>query len=176
MNEAHKQRPFGALGQRLKAARVRASETLAEVSGAVEIDSELLENIEQGTQRPSEEVLMLLISHLDFEDDEATRLWELAGYTKSQDTPDMIKQIAFAMPADNRVIYTDMVHVMVNDYGVVMNFMQNVAGSEPQPIARLGMSKQHAKSVLEVLKTTLEQAEKSKQPKFLNPPQHSDKQ
>lgn len=170
MSEEHKQRPFGALGQRLRAARVRVSETVAEVSGAVEIDTELLEKIEQGNARPSEEVLMLLITHLDCEDDEANRIWELAGYTRSQEQAEAIKQIAFALPNDTRVIYTDMVHVMVNDYGVVMNFMQNLPGSQPQPVARLGMSKEHAKSVLEVLKTTLEQAEKGKQPKFLNPP------
>jgi DNA-binding XRE family transcriptional regulator len=170
MSEEHKQRPFGALGQRLRAARVRASETVAEVSGAVEIDSDILESIEQGLARPSEEVLMLLITHLEFEDDEATKLWELAGYTRTAEQADMVKQIAFAMPTDNRVIYTDMVHVMVNDYGVVMNFMQNLPGGQPQPIARLGMSKEHAKSVLEVIKNTLEQAEKTKNPRFLNPP------
>jgi hypothetical protein len=49
---------------------------------------------------------------------------------------------------------------MVNNYGVVMNFMQG-GGPNMQPlaVARVGMSKEHAKSVLDVLKQTLSQSE-----------------
>ena len=69
------ERPFRTLGWQLKLAREQLKETLAEVSGAVEIDNETLELIEQGKRRPSEDVLLLLISHLGFEDTEASSLW-----------------------------------------------------------------------------------------------------
>ena len=57
-------------------------------------------------------------------------------------------------------------HVMVNNYGVVVNFMQS-AGPSNQPLAvsRIGMSKEHAYSLLEVLQNTLEQSSKPKEVK-----------
>jgi transcriptional regulator with XRE-family HTH domain len=57
--------PFKTLGTHLKYLRERGAETLAEVSGAVEINEDILERIEQGSERPSEEILMLLISHFN---------------------------------------------------------------------------------------------------------------
>ncbi len=60
------------------------------------------------------------------------------------------------LPADARIVYTDMVHVMVNNYGVIMNFMQTAGpGSQPLAVSRIGMSREHAQSVLEVLQKTL---------------------
>jgi hypothetical protein len=49
---------------------------------------------------------------------------------------------------------------MVNNYGVVMNFMQGGSpNSSPSSVARVGMSREHAKSVLKILQTTLSQTE-----------------
>jgi len=173
------ERPFRALGWQLKLLREQLSQTLAEVSGAVEIDTEILELIEQGLQRPNEDVLFLLISHFDVKDAEASSLWELAGYTDSiglskEDLPllggNNERPLTVAFPFDPRVVYTDHLHVSVNDYGVVMNFMQGAGQSNQSiPVARIGMSKKHARKVLEVLKQSLEQADKPKQPKLLLP-------
>src|SRR3989337_1467201 len=68
------------LGRKLKELRGRASETLAEASGAVEIDVRELAAIELGQARPNEEVLLLLISHFGVKDEDAVKLWEMAGY------------------------------------------------------------------------------------------------
>jgi len=168
--------PFGTLGNQLKSVREQHKETLAEVSGAVEIEVDALQRIESGEQRPSEEILLLLISHFEITDDEALSLWELAGYDDSktsttgsvEDISAQPGQTAFVMPMDIRVVYTDMVHVMVNNYGVVMNFMQNSGpNNQPLAIARVGMSKEHARSVLQVLQDTLDQAERPVAPKRL---------
>lgn len=159
-------------------------ETLAEVSGAVEIEINDLASFELGKKRPEEDILLLLISHFGAKDDEAVKLWELAGYNMSKipgtnmqnDSDGHVKQGVVVMPSDARIVYTDMVHVMVNNYGVVMNFMQG-SGPNMQPlaVARVGMSREHAKSVLEVLKNTLEQAEQTdfskKMPKTLSAPE-----
>lgn len=161
--------PYLSLGRRLKRLRERRLESIAEVSGAVEIDVMQLEAIEKGKRLPSEDILLLLINHFSIKDTEATKLWELAGYDQpdsdsvplvSNDDQQMMKQALIVMPMDTRIVYTDTVHVMVNNYGVVMNFMQGGgANSQPLSIARIGMSKEHAKSVLELLQRTLVQSE-----------------
>lgn len=156
---------FRPLGRQLKALRDKAKETLAEASGAVEIDVRQLANYELGQSRPSEDILLLLISHFGAKDDEALRLWELAGYHVDKipvvqlETVD--KQI---VSADNRILFTDIVDVVVNNYGVVMNFMQSGSPSSPPvPVAKVGMSREHAKSVLQILQITLNQTERGVQ-------------
>src|SRR3954465_1840609 len=72
--------PYKTLGKYLKDLRTRANESLAEASGAVEIDVRQLASYELGKARPSEDVLLLLISHFGAKDDEAVRMWELAGF------------------------------------------------------------------------------------------------
>lgn len=172
MSESNKQTPFRSLGEELKALRSKRKETLVEVSGAVEIDPDVLSNFEQGSVRPSEDILMLLISYFDVEESRATKLWKLAGYesidqNNSQVSLDDVSatppQIV-VVPMDARIVYTDMVHVSVNNYGVVINFMQTAgANNQPLAVSRIGMSKEHAYSLLEVLKNTLEQADKPKE-------------
>lgn len=172
-HKKHKSTPFAHLGQHLKQLREARTESLAEVSGAVEIDIEQLSLYEQGKDRPSEEILLLLISHFATKEDEAMKLWEMAGYVDHKQPDNMmnddqgdLQNTIMVMPSDARISYTDMVHVMVNNYGVVINFMQGAGpNNQPLAVARLGMSKEHAKSVLEVLKRTLESSE----PKALPP-------
>lgn len=155
--------PYKNLGARLKGARQKLHESLADVSGAVEIEPTALSEIEQGTDRPSEDILLLLISHFAIKEDEATKLWELAGYEQTDTgtismSADAIGDIknAVIIPLDTRISYTDMAHVVVNDHGVVLNFMQTAGpGSQPLTISRLGMSREHAQSVIELLQKTL---------------------
>ena len=162
---------FARLGGKLKSIREKLKESLAEVSGAVEIEQDLLEQFERGEQRPNEEILLLLISHFEVHDDEATKLWELANYDDKAGQEDQLQILTSVMPGDMRIIYTDMVHVAVNNYGVVINFMQNGGlNNQPMAVARVGMSKEHARSVLEVLQQTLAQSETPVQPKSLPAP------
>ncbi len=167
---SQKPQPFSSFGQALKKLRQKTSESQIEVSGAVEIDPRSLSKYEQGVDRPSEDVLLLLIQHFSLKDSEATELWRLAGYehVPMDEARYMMNDefgdprsipFAFSYHDDGPIVYTDMVQVMVNNYGVVMNFMQGLgAHGGPLAVARVGMSREHAKSVLEVLKTTLEQA------------------
>ncbi len=171
-------KPFKQLGTTLRRVRESKNQSLAEVSGAVEIEPDSLEQFEAGISRPSEDILLLMISHFNLQDEEATKLWELAGYSDqkgeaSSTTQETAQQIALAPPADMRVIYTDLVHVLVNDYGVIINFLQG-AGPNNQPLAvsRVGMSREHAESLLDVLQKTLQQ-HVTKRPKSLPPNQQS---
>ncbi|MBA3757420.1 helix-turn-helix transcriptional regulator [Candidatus Saccharibacteria bacterium] len=168
---------FRPLGKRLKALRDLANETLAEASGAVEIDVKQLASYELGQAKPSEDVLLLLISHFGAKDDEAVRIWELAGYGTSRVPLAHMANDASDIPpsviGESHVLFTDVVDVIVNNYGVVMNFMQSSAPHKPPAtVARVGMSREHAKSVLQILQATLAQTERSglKLPKKLIAP------
>jgi len=181
MNEqSHQQRPYRTLGWHLKTAREQLRESVAEVSGAVEIDLEVLEKIEYGQQRPSEDVLYLLINHLGLAGEDAASLWEMAGYShqndesKLFDTAEYTKQMAFIMPLDIRIVYTDNVHIVANSKGIVMNFLQG-AGSKGQqiPVSRVGMSRKQAKKVLEALGQTLAQTNILPAQKFLPAPRRN---
>lgn len=172
MSEKNKSvEPFAPLGRSLKSMRVKRQESLAEVSGAVEIEVDHLAVIEQGKNRPSEDILLLLISHFEIKEEAAEKLLELAGYNpdvKEVETSDQ-KQTVMVTPDDLKIIYTDLVHVSVNNFGVIMNFMQGGApNSPPLAIARVGMSREHAMSVLDVLQKTLAAQKQLPAPKSSN--------
>jgi len=181
MSEKEQTNPYKTLGARLKRMRLGHKESLAEVSGAVEIEIDSLSQMELGQNRPSQDILLLLISHFALKEDEAVKLWKMAGY-KDNDLPGFENQGTLAdpivgqpmmvvMPLDTRIIYTDMVHANVNNYGVVLSFMQNTGqGNQPLAVSRLGMSREHAKSLMEVLQRTLSQSE----PKILPAPSTDD--
>lgn len=160
-------KPYELLGKKLRSLREKHSESLVEVSGAVEIEPEMLENIEQGAERPSEDILLLLISHFSSRESEADHLWQLAGYERSSQNEPVLgngdqyapQPAVMVLPIDARIVYTDTVHVIANNHGVVMNFLQN-AGPNNQTIAvsRVGMSREHAQNMLELLQRTLQQS------------------
>ncbi len=168
--------PYKNLGFRLKRLRENSHQSLAEVSGAVEIDPDNLERIEKGERCPSEDVLLLLISHFDPQEDEAIRLWELAGYdqTKLPAVNDELvanKPIVMLLQPDNRIMYSDMVNVVANKQGLVMNFLQGQGSGQATPIARVGMSHEQAMRVFEALGQSLKQTQPS--PRFLPAPKQT---
>lgn len=182
---AENKKPFRSFGDVLKKHRAHAAKTAAEVSGAVEIEEKRLIEFENGEQRPTEDILLLLIQHFNLGDDQADELWKLAGYgtldneekyfinDEDGTTQQMSVQVS---QQDARIVYTDMIQVMVNNYGVILNFLQGAGpSSQPLAVSRVGMSKEHARSVLEVLQKTLDQAENPKQPKLLQSPKKSSK-
>lgn len=150
--------------------REKLHESLAEVSGAVEIEPDVLASIERGQQRPSEEVLLLLISYLDPKEEHAAQLWDFAGYSRDDDEP-TTKPIIMLMQPDNRIMYSDMVNVVVNQQGVVVNFLQTQTKGKGQPVARVGMSQQQALQVIRALQQSLLQQH---MPKALPAPDDSD--
>lgn len=168
MSESSKKTPYKSLGSQLKSMRVKRQETVAEVSGAVEIDDAFLKDIELGVKRPSEDILMLLISHFSVKDQDAVKLWELAGYTQpvshgdhghdghTHKRPDDVVQPVLVVSMDARVVYTDMASITTNKYGVILNFMQSEgSGGQPMTVSRVGMSETHARKLLKTLEKAL---------------------
>jgi transcriptional regulator with XRE-family HTH domain len=167
-------RHYSALGSQLKTLRERQKKSLAEVSGAVEIEIDSLQRMEQGIERPSEDILMLLINHFGITEHEAVQLWELAGYDRSQtETQDVRnnKQMLMLLAIETRTLYSDVIEVTAGPSGVVMNFMQ--AGGQPAgsaPVAKVGMSVEQAKTVLQVLQQALLRAQYLNGPRALQDP------
>lgn len=175
--------PYETLGLQLRRLRERSRESVAEVSGAVEIDESDLHKIESGAERPTEDILLLLISHFSVEDDKAAELWELAGYDHNdiehddrdhEHTHSSEQQSQGSRPQtlmvmiDPRVMYSDSVEVVTNTKGVVVNFSQ-AAGQSGQPltVARIGMSHEQAKMVMGVLHQALYEHENRTTPRRL---------
>jgi transcriptional regulator with XRE-family HTH domain len=178
MSDKKKQIPYELLGSQLRNLRERNRESLAEVSGAVEIDEKDLTLIEDGTERPSEDILLLLISHFAVEDDKAAELWQLAGYDKqTEDERSHEHETAVPQPAprpqtlmvmiDPRVMYSDSVEVVASGKGVVLNFSQ-VGGQQGQPltVARIGMSREQAKMVMGILHQALYDIDNPRRPQL----------
>ena len=151
-------------GNHLRSLRRLRRESLAEVSGAVEIDVTELGEIEAGSRPPSEDIVLLLISHFSLREDEAAQLWKLAGFDQTRfgivNLDNQSDTVPCTTTYDNRILYTDMVHVSANNYGVVVNFLQGLgADGKPSAVARIGMSREHAKSLIDVLERTIKLAE-----------------
>jgi len=173
MNDSAKT-PYRPLGKQLKDLRTRARESLAETSGAVEIDVRELASYELGKARPNEDVLLLLISHFGAKDDEAVRLWEMAGYSTDKASASRMatQEAVNTADRDHKILYSDIVDVMVNNHGVVMNFMQSGRDNAASTVARVGMSREHAKSVLKILQVTLSQTD-NVQPRRISSPENN---
>jgi len=160
-----KQFPYRTLGFQLRSLREKKQESITDVSGAVEIDTNLLVSIENGSKLPSEDILLLLISHFGLKNEEAMKLWKLAGYDslidnnpstdnhESQTPPNLM----LVLPLDVRVVYTDTVQITANNYGIVLNFLQNSAQktSQSMTVARVGMSREYAQTVITLLQEVL---------------------
>ncbi|HSX45918.1 MAG TPA: helix-turn-helix transcriptional regulator [Candidatus Saccharimonadia bacterium] len=171
---SEKEAPYISLGNHLKYVREQSRQSLAEVSGAVEIDETHLANIEAGLERPDEEVLLLLISHFGVQDREAVQLWELANY--DSDMPDEIrgetgqgKQTIMLLAMDVRTMYSDGVEILANQAGITMNFTQATGTKHTAPVARVGMSQEQAEIVLKALEQALLKAKYTGPNKLLPP-------
>lgn len=171
--------PFKTLGKHLQYVREQSKQTLAEVSGAVEIDSQNLERIEAGVDRPSEDILLLLISYFDVQDREAVQLWELADY--GTELPDQLKSdidqqlssksTIMLLAMDMRTMYSDGVDAQHDAAGVTLTFTQASGPNQSSPVAKVGMSHDQAEKVLETLQKVVWQSKQDKRPRHLPPGQ-----
>ena len=176
MSEKSQEKPFQQLGDTLRTLRQKLHESVLDVSGAVEIDETALEKIESGHVRPSEDILNLLISHFGMQDDDAAKLWQLAGYDRPHNHDDDIpEELAsgragmLVMAIDPRVIYRDGVHVNAGPNGVVLSFAQAASMQEPLVTARVGMSREQARNVIRVLQGALDKTEPRELPSGKKP-------
>lgn len=183
------EKPYVGLGKHLKTVREQSKRSLAEVSGAVEIDEKYLKLIESGLKRPEEDVMLLLISYFNMADQEALHLWELARYDTNlsehlelnpegsiddQAKAQMMSQpMLMLLSMDVRTMYSDGVEISWNDSGVTLNFTQTTSPKSSKsgsiPVAKVGMSYDQAKKVLNCLESVLLRAKYASKNKLLPP-------
>jgi transcriptional regulator with XRE-family HTH domain len=168
--------PFITLGRHLKYVREQLHQSVAEVSGAVEIDERNLERIEAGEERPSEDILLLLISHYDMQDQQAVQLWELGEYEAA--IPDQIKpdidlpadgKVVMLLAMDTRTLYSDGANIDINNAGLTFTFTQTAGKGQVAPVARVGMSLEQAENIQRTLQQALLKAKYLKTPRLLPP-------
>lgn len=167
MEKKKQEQPFKQLGDRLRTIRQKLHESVAEVSGAVEIDEPKLQRIEQGHERPAEDILLLLINHFGMRDDEAASLWQLAGYDQprphdhdnNNDDASNSRSAILVMAVDPRVIYSDGVQVTASNNGVVVSFSQASGTPNNLTTARIGMSREQAYAVIRTMQDALSRSE-----------------
>ena len=152
--------PYKALGGRLRYMRQERNESLVEASGAVEIEPETLEQIEAGTIRPSEDILLLLINHFEVHEQDAVNLWESAGYqdedSSARRLPEQLEKAAVVLLAmDSRTMYTDGLVIDANHSGLTLTFTQANGKNSPTNVAKVGMSYEQAQQTLQMLQTAL---------------------
>lgn len=166
---------FEILGKKLKEYRTSRNESITEVAAALKRDRTHLSKIENGHEKPSIQILNLLIDHFSLTKAESIQLFYLAGYNgrglvqvsdkniielpsrkedrtmENQEEKNMIK---VNIPNNASVLYSDSVFVTTSSYGIVFDFAQ-VVGLEQNVVSRIGMSKEHAVALLNVLKEKL---------------------
>jgi len=161
----HANQPYEILGALLRKLRESKKESLADVSGAVEMDEKTIAGYEKGSARPSEDILLLLINHFGIQDDKAAELWDIAGYDQPQSSSghqqseehfEKRTQQAMMVMLDPRIMYTDGIEVFASKEGVVMNFHQR-AGTPGQPlvVSRIGMSRDQAQTFMGLIHKVL---------------------
>lgn len=158
--------PQRKIGEYLKQKREHLNESLAEVSGAVEIDIDTLQRIELGAENPSEDILILLISHFGVDEPEARKVLQTAGYGDKDDRlqEDMLsKSILMLTPFMNQALYADDVDVQQTKNGVILTFVQPTS-SGLMPVSRIGLSKDLANSLMAKLQNA---TNSQKAPKLL---------
>lgn len=185
------QPPHRSLGNKLKTMRQHRQESLGETSGAVEIEVEQLDRFERGAERPSEDILMLLISHFGMNDDEAAGIWQLAGYDNGSfpfgDEPEASDQNrrngqsgqhqhVVMLAFDQRVLYTNGAEIVADDNGVVISFGQQDGNGQPYAVSRVGMSYEQAAKLIEAMQKTLIHRRYMSGPKQLPPAAQDEEQ
>lgn len=178
--------PHKTLGKYLKSMRQKLQESLGETSGAVEIDVEQLDRFERGAELPSEDILMLLISHFGLQEDEAVELWELAGYDSDtgftavrpsrEEVPEHPGKAGIPvmlLALDNRVLYSNGVDLTADTSGIVLNFLQTAdTQSQKLPVSRIGMSFEQAEQLVQIIQRAMLHKKYLSGPKQLPPPQN----
>src|SRR3990167_5482563 len=166
------------LGRALKYYRELSGKTIDQISKELSIDRSYFSKLEHGREKPSKETLDKLIKAYAIQDqgvsDHLRKLWGfplVAGNTSGKEDKTMdnkqltespkVPGLQVAIPADKPILYTDSVFVTASPFGIVMDVAQSMGSSNQQSVvARIGMSKDHAKALLKVLQEKLAESEK----------------
>jgi transcriptional regulator with XRE-family HTH domain len=182
-SKKEQQQPFALVGQAVASSRTTKKMSQRDLAAALEISTSTLGLIERGQRRPSREVLVMIFSIFKMNQEIRGQLWTLCGFEfedaedaraeaeefdhyhlddmsdLSQPKVRTATMAVLPMPVpilNEQIMYTDSAHVVVNNFGVVVEFKQaSTDGKTNINIARIGMSKEHAASLVNILTDTI---------------------
>jgi transcriptional regulator with XRE-family HTH domain len=162
------------LGQKIKFYQFSKEESVTTVARYIDVDRAYLSRIENGHERPSEKLLNDLISHFNLSSNEANELFVLAGYKSGAVAAQSSKgekpmtnefklpvegqqrQLQFNKPIGLSTLYSDSVVIKSNQWGIVFDFGQSASQDQTNIVSSIGMSREHARALLDALKKNLE--------------------
>ena len=167
-------------GKKIKSYREEKGRSITEVAEAIGVDRTYISKLENGHERPSILILNRLTDYYSLSGEETSKLFENAGYiggtvnlekregvakmqTKKLPVGGNIQQTQMQVnvPGNIPALYSDSVFVTASQWGIVFDFAQNIGPTNQQNVvARIGMSKEHAKALLDVLRKRLEGPDK----------------
>ena len=165
-----------ALGQKIRSKRLDLKQSLSEVSGSIEIDENELIKIETGLQKPSQEVLELIIEHFKITEMEANTLFDLAGYGSENIFPSNLmeflqslgtKCIVMLSPIEQKVVLSDSLDIHIDKDNIVFNFKQILGNNQPTSVSKVAMNVNQAYQVMDLLTKALIKHNYLKNPKSL---------
>lgn len=167
------------LGSVLRQHRLKEGVNISTVAVAIGVDRSYLSKIEHGHETPPPSLLNRIINYFHLDQQTALEITKAAGYgyqnvvhfsfreehngkevinvqEDQSKAPANAKQVN--LPNNVPVLYTDSVFVTGSKWGVVLDIAQNVGPTNQQNIvARIGMSREHAEALADVLAKQLTQ-------------------
>lgn len=159
------------LGSVIKKHREQKGASIAQAALSIGIDRTYLSKIEHGHETPPPNVFNSILNYLDVDRFTALKIAKVAGYqtvvhfssnrdydgkgvikmqNEQSNVPADAKQVN--MPGNVPVLYTDSIFVNGSKWGVVLDIAQNVGPTNQQNVvARIGMSREHAEALVDVL-------------------------
>jgi len=166
-------------GLELREIRKSAGESLAITAAHLGIDRSHLNKVELGIYKPSSELLDKIIAHFSVEGKKARQLRDFIergqvehvvvgseqgkGEVMQQNLAPQEQGVQVTVdPTKVQILYSDSTFVSSSDYGLVLDVAQTAPGNPKQQfvVARIGMSFDHAKKLLEVINDHLQKNER----------------
>ncbi|MFZ5365791.1 MAG: helix-turn-helix domain-containing protein [Patescibacteria group bacterium] len=151
------------LGDRIREHRKKLNIGIKAAARQLDIDFSYLSKVENGLERPSKDLLNRLIFNYQLQEKQASELFHLAEYREGVITVDRennennSKEQTITIPAGTQTLYSDVVSVTASPHGIVLNFAQQLGPTNQfVVVSRIGMSKEHVRSLIRVLEGLME--------------------
>jgi len=166
------------MGRKVRQERVDRDLSLADLGAQVGVDRTLISKIENGHYQPTESMLQKIIDVLSLDKQRAAEIWALSGrpsgpiitqynlaqyedIAMNQQPTEQVSQNVQIDPNRTPILYSDGVAVTSSEFGMVFDFGQRVGPTNNANIvARIGISYEHARKLLEVINDELSKNEK----------------
>jgi len=153
------------IGKEIRNIRNNAELSLSALAKKLKISKSYVSQIENGYIKPSEDFVTNLIKKLKLSRAQEDKLLRLIGHPKeigrniTSVSKKEQRRISVKIPKGMGVKYCDSAFIAGTKFGIVINFAQILSDSEQEVISRIGMSIEHAKALVKILKKRIQKIE-----------------